>query len=156
MSEGVRDDVKTMTEIFTRLCDYLDTIASERHAPVSHHGQDQRPPSAVPAEATGAQGNSRLHGNPDEGPRAGGEVASSSNASLSQGQPAPGAVLSTFLAPSTASGGNAVDSSSHQRGDEAEQGVTGGGVNDAGGERLERVLDDLEVSRRRHKHVFIT
>lgn len=147
MSEGVRDDVKTMTEIFTRLCDYLDTIACERHATVSHHGQDQRPPSVVPAEGTGTPGNSRLLGNPDERPTAGGEAASSNNASLSQPQPAPSAVLSTFLAPSTTSGGNAVDSSSHQRGDDAEQGVAGdGGVDDAGVERLERVLDDLEVS----------
>ena len=70
--------------------------------------------------------------------------------------PPTNAVLSTFLAPPVAPGGGignvgpTSSSSDHQRDDDAGDGAVGAGgsANTAGrGERLERVLDDLEVSR---------
>lgn len=135
VQEGVRDDVKAMTEIYGRLCAYLDDLASSTVS--SGIRPSQSSSSAVPERRLLIGGsNDQLEANGNDH-RVGGI-----NNQPSQ-QPIAGAasagMLSTYLAPSVVP----VEAG---RGGVEEGGEGVGGVGMAGEEeRLESVLNDLEV-----------
>lgn len=165
VSEGVRDDFKAMTEIYSRLCTYLDLAATNPPPPLHRGGQasgptptDQSssPPAAsggLPATGTGTV-NIRTgaatdfvpaHASAAQGTGIPPEAAPGTTPAAANG----GGALSTFIAaaPSFSSSSAGLPETGSAAADGAGTGEGGGGGTAEGLATLEeRVLNDLEVS----------
>lgn len=125
VSEGVRDDMKVMTEIYGRLCDYLDDLASSTTPaaqPPTARANAGEQPQSTPAEVSGSTADNVLQPPPPPATALSGAAG----------------MLSTYVAPPPATAASAVVGEGAGRG--------GGGVEGVGGgERLEGIMNDLEV-----------
>lgn len=126
VSEGVRDDFKTMTDIYGRLCSYLDGAASSPSPRGSGTGAPSLTPTTAINDEDGGNGDGKTSGAISDGS----VLPTVSTLSSVEGA-SQGGVLSTFVAP-MAEAVVAV---------EAPEMAAGGG----GEEGLEGVMNDLEV-----------
>lgn len=147
VKEGVRDDVKTMAEIYHRLCAYLDLVAtssatsrtpSTSTAPLSSQELSQ---SAAP----GGGATGRAAGEPNvvvgDHPAAGSTTGGSAQALITSAVAAPLATLSTFVAQPAGAASTVAASQGHDA-------SRNEGSEARGEDKLEEVMDDLEVKRK--------
>lgn len=167
MSEGVRDDFKAMTEIYSRLCTYLDLAATNPPPPLHCGGTGEQ--ASVPAstdQPSAASGGLSATGTANIGTGAATDFVPPAPPAEADASAAQGTVVPPEAAPGTASsaasgGGGALSTfiaaapsfSSPPAGlPEAASAATGGGVGGGGGtaEELaaleESLMNDLDVS----------
>ena len=175
MSEGVRDDFKAMTEIYSRLCTYLDLAATNPPPPLHRGGPGEQASVSAPADQSSSP--SAASGDPpatgtvnistgaatDFVPPASASAAAAAPASAAQGTDtppevapgtAPAGVLSTFIAaapsfssPSASLPAGAGSAAADGAGVSGGSAAAGGGGTAEGLAALEEgLLGDLDVS----------